>query len=353
MIKKITVIGGSSTGHAAAAIYSDRGFEVTLYDSTAYEEALNKVKKIGTIQLRGKVRMIAPIAHVTTDPAEAVKDAELIAVHVMSSRHEEVARAIAPYVRDGQHILIVPGNLGAFIFRKVFDEMGVTAKVTLTDQEGNLCPCRLTGDAEVTVGMELKPKRISSLPASDTARVIEALEGVWDFKANKNIFESTLNANNVVMHIGTSVLATARIEDMGDDFILFQHGFTPASVRVGHLIREERLQVLNALGVEEHANPLGMYNKVTHPEDHPEINVFRTLSGPNCVKHRYLTEDCGCGAALLLSFAKRLGIEMPVLKAFVDVAGIITEEDYMADGRTLENLGFGPEMTVEEIMAAV
>lgn len=353
MIRNITVIGGSSTGHAAAAIYSDKGFEVTLYDSPAYGEALSKVRELGSIQLRGKVRMIAPIAHVTTDPAEAVKDAELIAVHVMSSRHEEVARAIAPYVRDGQHILIVPGNLGAFVFRRVFDELGVTAAVTLTDQEGNLCPCRLTGDAEVTVGMALKPKRIASLPSSDTARVIEALEGVWDFKPNKNIFECTLNANNVVMHIGTSVLATARIEDMGDDFILFQHGFTPASVRVGHLIREERLRVLNALGVEEHANPLGMYDKVTHPDEHPEIGVFRTLAGPNCVKHRYLTEDCGCGAALLLSFAKRLGMELPVLKAFVDVAGIITEEDYMADGRTLENLGFGPEMTVEEIFAAV
>ena len=42
-----------------------------------------------------------------------------------------------------------------------------------------------------------------------------------------------------------------------------------------------------------------------------------------------------------------------MLKAFVDVAGVITEEDYMADGRTLENLGFGADMTVEEIMAAV
>ncbi len=353
MIKKITVIGGSSTGHAAAAVYSDRGFEVTLYDSIAYEKALMKVRELGSIQMRGKVRMIAPIAHVTTDPAEAVKDAELIAVHVMSSRHEEVARAIAPYVQDGQHILIVPGNLGAFVFRKVFDEMGVTAKVTLTEQEGNLGPCRLTGDAEVTMGMPLKPKRIASLPSSDTARVIEALEGVWDFKANKNVFEGTLNANNVIMHIGTTVLSASKIETMGDDFVLFQHGFTPAGVRVGGLIREERMQVLNALGVEEHANPLGMYNKITHSEDHPEIDVFMTLSGPDCIKHRYLTEDCGCGAALLLSFAKRLGIELPVLKAFVEVAGVITEEDYMADGRTLENLGFGADMTVEEIMAAV
>lgn len=353
MIKHITVVGAGSTGHAAAAIYSMKGFEVTLYDNENYARELKKVEELGSVELRGKVRGIGNVAHVTMDPAAAMENAELIAVHVMSPRHEEVARAIAPHVHDGQHILIVPGNLGAFVFRRVFDEMGVTAKVTLTDQEGNLCPCRLTGDAEVTVGMPLKPKRIASLPSSDTAGVIAALEGVWEFKANRNVFECALNANNVVMHIGTSVLSASRIESMGDDFVLFQHGFTPAGVRVGHLIRAERLQVMNALGVEEHANPLGMYDKVTHPDEHPEIDVFMTLGGPDCVKHRYLTEDCSCGAAILLSFAKRLGLEMPVLEAFVKVAGIITEEDYMATGRTLENLGFGAEMTVEQIMAAV
>ena len=155
------------------------------------------------------------------------------------------------------------------------------------------------------------------------------------------------------MHIGTSVLSASKIESMGGDFVLFQHGFTPAGVRVGHLIREERLQVMKALGVEEHANPLGMYDKVNHPDEHPEIGVFMTLAGPDRVKHRYLTEDCGCGAAILLSFARRLGLEMPVLEAFVKVAGILTEEDYMSTGRTLENLGFDAGMIAGEIMAAV
>ncbi len=353
MIKNITVVGGGSTGHAAAAIYSNKGFNVTFYDNENYKEELDKVAALGSIEVRGKVRMLSKIGKVTMDPAEAIKDAELIAIHVMASRHEEVARAIAPYVCDGQHILIVPGNLGAFVFRKVFEEMGVTAKVTLTEQEGNMCPCRVTGDAEVTVGMPLGPKRIASLPASDTAKVLEALEGVWDFKANENVFVGALNANNVVMHIGSSVLSTSKIETMGDDFILFQHGFTPTAVKVAHKLHEERLVVLNALGVAEHASPMGMYNKVTHFDEHPEVGVFRTLNGPNCVKHRYLTEDCGCGAALLLSFAKRLGIEMPVLKSFVEVAGIITDEDYIADGRTLENLGFGADMSIEEIFAAI
>lgn len=354
MIKKITVVGAGSTGHAAAAIYSMKGFEVTLYDNEQFAARLAKVTELGGVSLRGKVRGIGQVAHVTTDVKQAVESAELICVHVMSPRHEEVARAIAPHVHDGQHILIVPGNLGSFVFRKVFREMGVTADVTVTDQEGNLCPCRLTGDAEVTVGMPLKPKRIASLPVSDTDRVIKALEGVWEFKANKNVFECALNANNVVMHIGTTVLSASKIEAMGDDFILFQHAFTPASVHVGELIRAERMSVIQALGFEEHANPLGMYEKITHPDQYPELNVFRTLAGPNCIDHRYLNEDCSCGAAILLSFAKRLGLELPTLEAFTKVAGILTGWDYLGkDGRTLENLGFGPEMSVADVMAAV
>lgn len=352
MIKKITVIGAGSTGHAAAAIYSMKGFEVTFYDNESFAERLEKAGSMG-IELRGKVRGIGKPAHVTTNPEEAVRDAELICVHVMSPRHEEVARTIAPYIHDGQHILIVPGNLGSFVFRRVFKEMGVNCDYTVTDQEGNLCPCRLTGDAEVTVGMPLKPKRIASLPSSDTERVIRELEGVWEFKANKNVFECAMNANNVVMHIGTSVLAAAKIETMGEDFVLFQHAFTPAAIRVGHRIHAERLQVIEGLGFTEHANPLGMYEKVTHADEHPEMSVFMTLAGPDCVDHRYLTEDCSCGAAIALSFAKRLGVNMKVLAAFVEVAGILTGHDFIAEGRTLENLGFGEEMSIEEIMAAV
>ena len=353
MIQNITVIGAGSTGHAAAAIYSMKGFAVTLFDHEEFAPRLSRVRELGGVALRGKVRGIGQVARVSTSPEEAIPGAELIAVHVISPRHEEVARTIAPYLHDGQHILIVPGNLGAFVFRRVFRELGVTADVTVTDQEGNLCPCRLTGDAEVTVGMPLKPKRIASLPASDTERVIRALEGVWEFKANRNVFECALNANNVVMHIGTTVLSASKIETMGEDFVLFQHGFTPAGIRVGGLIREERMSVIQALGFEEHANPLGMYEKITHPDQYPELSVFMTLAGPDRVDHRYLTEDCSCGAAILLSFAKRLGLELPVLEAFTRVAGVITGQDYLAGGRTLENLGFSPEMSVSDILDAV
>ena len=351
MMKKITVIGAGATGHAVAAIMSVRGFEVTLFDDESFSEQLDAVKQNGSIMLRGKIRGIGIPRKVTTDAAEAVCGAEAIFVHVSADRHEEIARRIAPYLEDGQHIMIIPGNLGSFIFRKVFREMAITANVTLTEKEGNFCPCRLTAPAEVTVGMPLNLRgKAASLPASDTERVLKALEGVVEYAPNKNVFEGVINAGNVINHIASTVLSTAEIEHKGNQFALFKYAFTPSVVRCVEKIAKERESVIEAMGLTVHGVPTGMINKVLHLDEHPEVRVFyEYMDGPNSVDHRYLNEDCGCGGAFAISVAERLGIAMPVLRAFVDVAGAINNRDYIRDGRTLENLGFPKDMSFEEI----
>ena len=353
MIERITVIGGGSTGHAVVGIMSMRGFKVTLHDDERFADRLQAVKDLGFIQLRGRIRGSGSPVKVTTDTAEAVPGAQAIFVHVPADRHEEIARRIAPYLEDGQHILIIPGNLGAFVFRKVFREMGVTAKVTLTEKEGNFCPCRLTAPAEVTVGMPLNLKgKVCSLPASDTERVLKDLEGVVEYSANKNVFEGTINAGNVINHIASTVLSTPQIDKDGDKFSLFKYAFTPSVVKCVGKIRQERKAVIEAMGLTEHGNPMGMIEKVLHLDEHPEVAVFyEYMDGPNAVDHRYLHEDCGCGGAFALSVAKRLGLEMPTLEAFLGVAGAINDRDYIHGGRTLENLGFPEGMTMEEIYA--
>ena len=355
MIKKITVVGAGSTGHAVAGIMSMRGFEVTLFDDARFSKELDAVKELGFIELRGKIRGIGTPACVTTDPAEAIPGAEAIFVHVPADRHEEIARKIAPYVHDGQHILIIPGNLGSFIFRKVFDELGVKGDITLTEKEGNFCPCRLSAPAEVTVGMPLKLKgNVASLPSSDTARVLKALEGVVEYTANTNVFEGVVNAGNVINHIASTVLSAAEIDHKGNKYSLFKYAFTPTVVHCIEKITAERGAVIEAMGMKVHGEPMGMIHKVLHLEDHPEIAVFyEYMDGPYSVNHRYLHEDCGCGGAFVLSCAKRLGMTMPVLEAFMGVAGAMNDRDYIHGGRTLENLGFGPELTMEEILKQV
>lgn len=351
-MKRLTVIGGGATGHGVAAVMSMRGLDVTFHDDGRFAERFEAIKQLGGIQLRGKVRGMGMPVKITADPAEAVKGAEAIFIHVMSDRHEEVARRIAPYLEDGQHILIFPGNLGSFVFRKVFREMRVNAKVTVSEKEGNFFPCRLSGDAEVTVGLPLNLKgRIASLPASDTETVIKALEGVVEYTANKHVFEGAINAGNVINHIAATLLSTSAIQHQGSSFSLFKYAFTPGAINCTLKIRQERLQIIEAMGLSEHGKPIGMIEKIQNPKKYPENEVFRNhMDGPSALDHRYVHEDCGCGGAFAISVAKRCGLKAPILEAFVVIAGAINDRDYLGkDGRTLESLGFSEEMTMEEI----
>lgn len=102
--------------------------------------------------------------------------------------------------------------------------------------------------------------------------------------------------------------------------------------------------------MEQTGDPLTQVKKLLAIEEHPEErNFLEYMDGPNSVDHRYLHEDCACGGAFALSVAKRLGLSMPTLEAFLVVAGTINDRDYIGGGRTLENLGFGAEMTLEDI----
>ena len=353
MIKYITVIGGGSTGHAAAAHLTGKGFEVTLCDNENFKAELDAVKEAG-VMLRGRAgRGIYPLARVTHDFKAAVESAELLFICVPAARHAEIAERIAPYMQEGQSVLILPGNLASFIFRDVFKKYNVPESVIIAEMEGNLCPCRLTAPAEVTVGLPIRAKKIAALPGRRTSEFMERNEGVLDFIANKNVLEGALLSDNYVLHIGTTLLASSTVDSMGEDFILFQHGLTDYAVHCTEAIRQERIRLLEKFGLKERDSATEFFEELRDWKNHPEYAVFRTLKGPDSLHHRYVEEDATACASMALSCAKRLGIEMPVLQSVITLASAVNEKDYYKEGRTLENSGFGPELTMEEILAEI
>ncbi len=354
MIKQITVIGGGSTGHAASAFLTAKGFEVTLCDHEGFERELRQVEEAGGILLHGRAgRGIYMPARVTHDFKLAVESAQLIMVCVPAARHGEVAERIAPWMKGGQSVLIVPGNLGSFLFQETFKRCNVPEDVIIAEMEGNLCPCRLSPPAEVTVGLPIRTKKVAALPGSKTAEFIERNQGVLDFAANRHVLEGALLSDNYVLHIGTSLLASSTIDQMGEEFILFQHGLTDYAVHCTECIRQERIRLLAQFGLEERDSATEFFEELRDWQNHPEYGVFRTLKGPDSLKHRYVEEDAAACASMALSCADRFGVEMPVLRAVVTLAGAVNGKDYYESGRTLENVGFGPEMTMEEIISQI
>ena len=98
--------------------------------------------------------------------------------------------------------------------------------------------------------------------------------------------------------------------------------------------------MLKALEMEWYAAPVQPFmNMLKERGNYPELEAFRNLSGPDGLNHRYITEDAGCGVALLVSLAETCGVEVPVTEALLTLASWLTGKDYRRTGRTWEWLG--------------
>ena len=95
MINRITVIGSGATAHAACGVLTQRGLQVTIYDDERYSDALNAIREIGFITLRGHGHGIAIPHKITTDVQEAICDAVLAEYEVSP---EEAAADVAEFL---------------------------------------------------------------------------------------------------------------------------------------------------------------------------------------------------------------------------------------------------------------
>ena len=82
------------------------------------------------------------------------------------------------------------------------------------------------------------------------------------------------------------------------------------------------------------------------------IEPYRGLRNPTTVKHRFIVEDTMSGLVPLASIGKMLGIETPMMNAFISIAGAVCGRNFWEEGRTAEKLGLAGK-SLEEIRAMV
>ena len=101
---KISIIGAGNGGQTFAGFLSMAGYETSLYDKDF--EKINLLKKLGGVQLEGKLHGFGRIDCITTDIAEAVKGAKIIMVTTVANAHQSVAQSIAPYLENNQIVVL-------------------------------------------------------------------------------------------------------------------------------------------------------------------------------------------------------------------------------------------------------
>ncbi|GAH85337.1 unnamed protein product, partial [marine sediment metagenome] len=120
---KFCVLGAGHGGLAMAGHLAILGFRVNLYNRS--EERLQGVKWHGGIQLGGEIRGFGTIERATSNIVEAIEDADILMVVVPATAHQTIAETCAPYLKEGQIIILNPGRTcGTLEFRKVLVDKG-------------------------------------------------------------------------------------------------------------------------------------------------------------------------------------------------------------------------------------
>lgn len=359
---KFTIIGCGNSGLIHAAKLYEKGYQVALlktsntngrYFDIIQEEKSFKVKD-DTIQGNGREFVVKPTL-ITRNVKEAVDFGDIIMVMTTTSQHEFVAQLIAPYVRDGQTIILVPGYMGSLIFKKYINK-----NVTYSEWETTAYNGRIVNNEYVRISFYNPRNAISVLPVSRTQQVLDILSQCFDNSkyTRKHILESAFHNPNMIVHPIGILFSASRIEYSNGEFWMYREAFTPSVVNVIKAFDVEKNKVLQAFDCD----PLDYFEaaKWRNEEDLSidAMTVFRSFAdssnkGPSFIDHRYLNEDVPMGLGLYISVAKIVGVDTSIQEGIASLASALLNKDLKSKARTIQYLLGKDEVTIEDIKKAI
>jgi opine dehydrogenase len=337
----VAVLGG---GHGAVAVAGDlalRGHEVRL--ALRNRPRFEEIFATRTIRLEGLIEGEAELAAVSEDHAGIVVGADVVLVPLPAYAQEDVARAVASSLVEGQVVYLTPGTFGSFVFRETLKRAG-GADVPVAESATLPYGARMSGPGCVRIGLVASHLPTGVYPAARTETTLAPIRELYPvaepvedgLDAGLLNFDGALHAPLVLMNAGP-------IEGL-DAFDIHLEGNPPAVVRVSVALDRERIALRHALGYHTHDWPLeDLYSRVG--ETFYGVISRATMERQSVWRekidfhHRYVAEDVGCGLALWSSLGRKLGVATPLADAFLAIASAVNGEDYQRSGRTLENLG--------------
>lgn len=370
--RRWAIVGAGNGGQAFAAYLTQKGLEVTLTDTA--DAALSNVTALGRnplISLEGEgTGEPTEISLCTLDMAEAVAGAEVILVTVPSPFHRLAARKLAPYLEDGQTVILNPiAPLGPIEFRNELEHVEAFQKkaphITIAGTSTLLFACRAQVPGKVHVSGHKQEVLIAAYPATENDRV-ETLTKPYipEFRFVKNILDVSFDNLNFEFHPGPTLLFAAMIqmlekknegrEEAEKEKFEYYHNFSDCQIRLIHAMDKERMALCRAYGVDadEADAAFGkMYGLNGSLADMlSTASCYNGIYAPGSLKGcRYLTEDVPYALRAIQSLAKIARIETPVIDAVVSLAYVVSP-DTLDEGRTLENLGFDSGTTVQDVL---
>ncbi len=340
---KIAVIGAGNGGQAIAGYLSLQGNEVSLYDKD--KQKVRILNGIGGIHLHGCIEGFGKLSNITFDIVEAMKDAKIIMVTTIANAHQDVANCIAPYLEEGQVIILNPGRTcGALVFKEALNEYGCNKRYFLGEAQTLVYACRVVENGTVNIIGIKDEVLLSGLPSSDTDYILNKINPIYPcFKKATNVLHTSLENIGAIFHPCVCLFNTATIERQ--DQFWFYRDMTD---QVAHFIEKfdsERIAVGKAYGIDllsvkewikfAYKDTIGE----TLCERMKNNPAYHDIKAPGTIFTRQLIEDIPTGVLPIMELGKVAGVQTPLLESMIYIIEALLEIDFHTNGRTLRNLG--------------
>lgn len=350
---KIAVLGAGNGGQAIAGFLALKGFETSLYDIDVPK--MDCLKNQGGILLSGRIEGFGKVTCVTTDIAEAVKGASIIMVTTIANAHQAVAKSLAPFIEEGQVIILNPGRTcGALVFSQVLKNEGCNKRYYLGEAQSLVYACRVIENGKVNVIGIKDEVLLAGLPASDTEYILSQITPIFPcFVKADNVLRTSLENIGAMFHPSVCLFNAATIErqnefwfyrDMTDQVAGFIEKFDAERLAVG------KAYGINLLSVKE-------WIKFAYKDTEGETlcermknnPAYHDIKAPGSIFTRQLTEDIPTGVLPIMELGKAAGLEVPLLSSMCNMTEALLGMDLHSHGRSLINLGLEGK-TKEQIL---
>ncbi|WP_279009561.1 NAD/NADP octopine/nopaline dehydrogenase family protein [Synergistes jonesii] len=380
MRKIVAVLGAGNSGRALAADAALGGHPVRLFEFPEFAETLENLKESKTIEIVGtqvnaknfRREGTAKLDMVTTDIAEAMKGAEIIALSVQAVGFEKFFRTMIPHFENGQVVALYPDNYGTLILRKLMHEMGCSKKIIIGGWSSLPYGARILDYGKlnkVALSYRAVSLRGDSLPSSDREQFFDAMREFAPmdsvtFVAGDTVLDTGFCNVNPILHVPATLLNAGAIDNWGKiDYVgakdvyycIYHYAFSENVSKVQYAFYLEEVKIAKALGVGIQAYPedvffsrmsllgeecLGEGYRTPLDKNLPEvIGMIYNKNDRFTLKSRYITEDIPVGCKIYRELAQLMGVETPIIDSMIVLASTMNGVDYFKEGFDLAYLG--------------
>jgi len=351
--EKYSVIGAGCGGLVIAEHLTSKGYDVSLYNRSSNRIKLFRQKGYNIVY-GDKTINIKP-SYFGTDISRAISNRDIIIVVITANGHKEIAGKMAPYLKNGQIILLVPGRTcGALEFEYTLKQLGCDADVIIAEANTLFFVARIETPGTVTVKGVKKTITVSALHSADTEYIIEKIHDDFPQLIKATSFIETSFGNiGAIFHPAIFLLNKERIL-AGESFHFYTEGITK---KVAYFIEEVDHEVQNiATAMKAKVISVKDWLCLRYGLKNTDIYtmirsnpIYKDIKAPVVINHRYLWEDIPTGLVPLSSFGKIMGVSTKTIDYLIDEGCELLKRDFRKEGRTLEKLGLSKNNLLSDI----